>query len=247
MRGRPNLQRSMLVIVVPGNPFSGPSAVADQGGGRCVPNAAGTGVRPHACLCGAARSCPPNGCCRRRSRYRVRSHINEIGPVTTTVRCLTAQEHRSIVVHMVPEFNEGGLLPPGVHWTDWDELMDRFGFSPKRQCLMKGLRAALENLRNAGCRVVYIDGSFVTCKVNPNDYDVCWEEDGVKPVALDPVLLHSVGSGKKDRRKAKYCGDLFPAANPATQDGQSFVNYFQIDKKTGNPKGILAMDLTLLA
>ena len=40
---------------------------------------------------------------------------------------------------------------------------------------MRGLKAALENLRNAGCRTTYINGSFVTRKAIPNDYDVCWE------------------------------------------------------------------------
>ena len=54
---------------------------------------------------------------------------------------------------------------------------------------MTGLRAALGNLKGAGCRTVYINGSFVTSKELPNDYDACWEETGVDPEALDPVLL----------------------------------------------------------
>ena len=40
---------------------------------------------------------------------------------------------------------------------------------------MAGLGAALENLKNAGCGTVYINGSFVTNKVVPNDYDACWK------------------------------------------------------------------------
>ncbi len=54
---------------------------------------------------------------------------------------------------------------------------------------MRGLKATLENLRDASCRTTYIDGSFVTSKAIPNDYDACWEEAGVDPVMLDPVLL----------------------------------------------------------
>ena len=54
---------------------------------------------------------------------------------------------------------------------------------------MTGLRAALENLKAAGCRTVYLNGSFVTSKDLPNDYDACWEEPGVDPEALDSVLL----------------------------------------------------------
>ena len=47
----------------------------------------------------------------------------------------------------------------------------------------------MESLRLAGCRTVYIDGSFVTNKEIPNDFDACWEEAGVAPELLDPVLL----------------------------------------------------------
>ena len=54
---------------------------------------------------------------------------------------------------------------------------------------MVGLMAALENLKGAGCQTVYLNGSFVTSKGIPNDYDACWEEAGVDPTALDPVLL----------------------------------------------------------
>jgi hypothetical protein len=31
----------------------------------------------------------------------------------------------------------------------------------------------MEHLRAAGCRTIYINGSFVTDKLNPNDFDAC--------------------------------------------------------------------------
>ena len=40
---------------------------------------------------------------------------------------------------------------------------------------MAGLRAALESLKSAGCRTVYLNGSFVTSKEAPNDFDACWD------------------------------------------------------------------------
>ena len=106
---------------------------------------------------------------------------------------------------------------------------------------MSGLRAALENLANAGCRVVYINGSFVTSKEFPNDYDACWEEDGVDPTTLDPVLL-TFDPGRATQ-KAKYMGELFPASGIAAADGFSFREFFQTDKNTGRPKGIVAIYL----
>ena len=146
---------------------------------------------------------------------------------------------------MIPQFDADGLLPPGVHWADWDELTDRLGKNPWRQYLMTGLRAALENLKAAGCRTVYLNGSFVTSKDLPNDYDACWEEPGVDPEALDSVLL-TFDPGRATQ-KAKYMGELFPASIIADTGGLSFLEFFQIDKDTGRLKGIIAIDLGGLA
>ena len=38
-----------------------------------------------------------------------------------------------------------------------------------------GIRSAIDNLKEAGCLTVYINGSFVTAKQVPNDFDACWE------------------------------------------------------------------------
>ena len=110
---------------------------------------------------------------------------------------------------------------------------------------MTGLRAALENLKGSGCRIVYLNGSFVTNKVIPNDYDACWEEVSVDPTALDPVLL-TFDPGRATQ-KAKYMGELFPASIIADTGGLSFLEFFQTDKDTGRPKGIIAIDLGGLA
>ena len=86
---------------------------------------------------------------------------------------------------MIPDFRRNGHLPPGIHWATWDELKERYGTNSWRQRLLTGLGAVLENLKAAGCRTIYVDGSFVTSKELPNDYDACWEEAGVDPEALD--------------------------------------------------------------
>src|ERR1700685_2449816 len=90
---------------------------------------------------------------------------------------------------MLPEFNRDGRLPAGIHWATWQEIQSRFGFSLRRQQLLGGLRLALAALNRAGCSRVYIDGSFVTVKREPGDYDACWDIDGVNVEALDSVFL----------------------------------------------------------
>lgn len=106
---------------------------------------------------------------------------------------------------------------------------------------MAGLRSAVENLRDAGCRTLYVNGSFVTNKDAPGDFDACWDEEGVDPDALDPVLL-TFDPGRATQ-KAKYLGELFPATALADGDGMSFLDFFQTDKDSGEPKGIIAIDL----
>src|ERR1039457_851538 len=63
---------------------------------------------------------------------------------------------------MIPECSTNGDLPPGVHFATWQELEDRLSFNPRRHRMLAGFRQACEELRKAGCRLVYLDGSFVT-------------------------------------------------------------------------------------
>lgn len=90
---------------------------------------------------------------------------------------------------MIPAFNEIGLLPPGIHQASRSEFAERYGGTTWRDRLLIGLKAAVDNLKRAGCHTVYVDGSFVTAKEFPNDFDACWEEAGVDPWVLDPALL----------------------------------------------------------
>lgn len=88
---------------------------------------------------------------------------------------------------------------------------------------------------------MYLDGSFVSDKDLPGDYDACWEASGVDPALLDPVLLDF--SNRRAAQKRKYRGELFPAAVAAEPGGTRFLDYFQRDRVTREPKGIVAIDL----
>lgn len=141
---------------------------------------------------------------------------------------------------LIPELDAlTGNLPPGVHDATWDELVDAFGFNGRRAELLQGLRAALESLARAGCKRAYIDGSFVTAKERPGDFDGCWETPGVDPTLLDPELLDFREA--RAAQKAKYGGELFPANGTADPAGRAFLEFFQIDRE-GRPKGIVAID-----
>jgi hypothetical protein len=107
--------------------------------------------------------------------------------------------------------------------------------------LLAGLRAALESLRDAGCLRAYVDGSFVTAKEEPGDFDACWEPAGVDPDLLDPLLMNMTPAGRV-AQKARFGGELFVASASATPAGMRFLEFFQQDRD-GNPKGVVAIDL----
>lgn len=145
---------------------------------------------------------------------------------------------------MIPAFDAEGNLPPGVHPASWDEVMTRYATNSRRRELLDGLLDALRSLKHAGCRTAYLDGSFVTAKELPGDFDACWEIVGVDAGRLDRELLDF--SNRRAAQKARYGGELFPAETAAEPAGTTFLDYFQRDRDTGKPKGIIAIDLGAL-
>jgi hypothetical protein len=135
---------------------------------------------------------------------------------------------------MIPEFNRNGTLPVGVHWATWPEIEARFGFSERRRRLLLGLRSALRTLRMAGCRNVDIDGSFVTVKRDPGDYDAYWDIEGVDVDSLDAVFLDF--SNARRAQKRKYMGEFFPAQMPEGASGRLFLEFFQTTKRPESQK-----------
>lgn len=145
---------------------------------------------------------------------------------------------------MIPAFDEGGNLPPGVHEADWDEIAQRFGWTSRRRELLAGLKAALEPLRQAGCRRIFVNGSFVTDKDEPGDIDVAWDPtdvDVARLLDLDPVFGDF--ADRRAAQKAKFGCEFFPSSFTADLVGNTFLEFFQIDKETGAQKGIVVLDL----
>jgi hypothetical protein len=141
---------------------------------------------------------------------------------------------------VIPPFDHTGNLPQGEHPCTWDEFENRYSTTAHRINLLNGLYEALENLSQAGCQTVWIDGSFISDKPNPNDFDACWDSSHVDPDLLEPTLLDF--RHPRSAMKRKYKGELFIADLPATPHGETFLDFFQKDRNN-NPKGILRLDL----
>jgi hypothetical protein len=137
-----------------------------------------------------------------------------------------------------------GYLAEGVHVMTLAEVARQFAWNARRRLLFDGFNRALDNLAGAGCRAVLLDGSYVTAKEVPGDWDAAFDPVGVIPELLDPILI-KYDDGRRAMR-AKYLGDMFPWTAPAAgPGGPIFRQFFQKDRD-GNPKGIIEIKLQVL-
>ena len=141
---------------------------------------------------------------------------------------------------MLPPFDPAsGRLPDGEYEIDWQELVETFGWNTRRRQLLDGLAEAIELLGAAGCRRLWLNGSFVTAKEEPADFDACWDPDGVDLDALHPIFL-DFGEGRA-AQKSRFGGELLPNVTEAGS-GLSFSEFFRNERDTGR-KGIVVLTI----
>jgi hypothetical protein len=139
----------------------------------------------------------------------------------------------------IPQLQENNELPPGEHPASLQEIEKIYGLtSDRRKKLMNLLYMASENLKTSGVRTIWINGSFVTNKSEPNDIDGCWEyNENVNLDILDPVFL-----SERTEMKKKYGLDFFIANCIEASSGLPFPKFFQKNRE-GEGKGILVVTL----
>lgn len=154
--------------------------------------------------------------------------------------CLTQQFY----CVMIPNFvkvsgSPWELLPPGIHDSTLEEVLNRFTLNASRKLQYEGLLKALDNLFRSGCPQIFLDGSYVTSKPIPADYEVCWDVRFVNYDLLDPIFFDF--TNQRQKQKEKYGGEFFPAQLTEEMSGRPFLNFFQTDKHSGKPKGIVRL------
>jgi hypothetical protein len=148
---------------------------------------------------------------------------------------------------MIPAVGPSGYLPSGVYLALWQELEHRYDSTPQRHALMEGLRTALAELRAAGCPQVYVGGSFITPKPNPNDVDCCFDYahdlDWSRLAAADLLNTANDCAVQRVRYGCEFhfanmaIGQFGPIATTIT-----FLEFYQ-RSVDGEPIGIIALDL----
>ncbi len=133
---------------------------------------------------------------------------------------------------MIPEFTELGYLPAGVYDATLVEIENRFAYNKTRKRLFEAMVKVVNMFREAKSPEIFLDGSYITTKPEPGDYDLCWEPSGVEPT--DELL--EFFSTKVDRKKI-YLGDIFPRFPQPPYYVDHFVEW-QSDVE-GAPKGLI--------
>jgi len=106
----------------------------------------------------------------------------------------------------IPQLNQYGLLPVGIHLASMDDVYARFCTSSHRWRLWQGLHQYINKLESCGAldcvSHIYIDGSYISDKRLPADIDVCFyipqSADAASCVKLFEAVADQAGI------KAKY-------------------------------------------
>jgi hypothetical protein len=81
--------------------------------------------------------------------------------------------------------------------------------------VLDGLSEAARLLAVAGCRKIRLNGSFVTAKDTPGDFDAVWDDSGVDESGLDPVFF-DLARGRK-AQKMRFGGEVVPELGEPVQ------------------------------
>lgn len=129
------------------------------------------------------------------------------------------------------------FLPAGIYDLPINDISKHFASNPHRAKLFFGFKTAMEHLFLAGCPQVYLDGSFVTSKTFPGDFDALWDTSNVNISKVHPafIMVH-LGTGLQKRM---FGGEFFLANATEGVSGKTFLDFFQTESFSGEPKGII--------
>jgi hypothetical protein len=142
---------------------------------------------------------------------------------------------------MIPDFRADGYLPEGLHAATEAEIMFRFGAATKlRRRLALRLRRWIELSRIVSARRLFVDGSFVTAKPEPNDVDaVVWlpgdfaeriSRGDLEAIELETMLL------------TRQPEEIFAAED--RRDWDDWVEFFgRTREPDGRRKGLVEVEL----
>ena len=148
---------------------------------------------------------------------------------------------------MLPAFREDGWLPEGHYGATWDAIIEFFGgqVGSPRALVLANLLSWRDAARLAGLSGrLLINGSFVSTKLNPGDFDLIFIYDTATKERIDgDVVSRQLTS--YDFCKSHFSGDIFVFWEENINRFPAFCDTSMFDrvKDTGIPKGVLEVSL----
>ncbi|AVR89037.1 DUF6932 family protein [Thauera aromatica] len=147
---------------------------------------------------------------------------------------------------MIPEHDEHGLLPPGIHACTLDEVRRRFCWTDRRTLLFNGLRKLINEwwLPQGIDGSVLIDGSFSRTKAEPEDIDAVFDLAPDAPFERVAICLVRTQT-EHARLKSIYHVDVWARHPLIKNDLSLFFQYLgdkgaaELNLQRTHPKGIL--------
>lgn len=145
---------------------------------------------------------------------------------------------------MLPNFNPDGRWPAGIHLARLDEVLARCGTgSERRAWLAERLREVVELAKSTGrLERLFVYGSFVTAKEEPNDLDVL--------LGMSPDFVRTDYPGRvrqvfeDDEARIGFCADIgWTRSSVAPTALQGPLEIYQTTREN-KPCGIVEVMLT---
>jgi hypothetical protein len=147
------------------------------------------------------------------------------------------------LVGMLADFTENGWLPEGIHVATFEEFKNRFMYferSDRRFLLFEKMRELYFEAKRSGLvKHFLVGGSFVTSKIEPNDFDCILVIDPLAEQIELPPAQYNVVSRRMVRRK--FGGDIYPVIEGSVEHYQ-LLELFQATRGGGR-KGIVEIEL----
>ena len=136
----------------------------------------------------------------------------------------------------IPALNQNGLLPRGVHDCTLAEMSNFFAANAHRRQLFQNLVICLEReIRPLFLHPIFVDGSFVTDKDEPEDIDIVLD---LKETS-DEQKLRGLMFMKEKQRRFLHEYHLHFWINFDTPESSDISVFFQyIGIKTARTKGL---------
>ncbi len=147
------------------------------------------------------------------------------------------------------------LLPPGRHELKLSELkkicVDDFPLSTSRLVIMEGLEKVIDKLKSCFIQgEIWINGSFVTNKIDPNDVDLVLRTSAQFLDNANPDQRNTVDWLSSNLKTAFHCDSYvfseWPVDHKNYLVGKNMHDYWTKlfgFSRGGSPKGIIVISL----